>query len=203
LEEGVRWAGEIGYPIVLKALGALHKSDVGGVIVGIRDEEEFEIAFSNLQHRLSPTEFSVEETIATDEGVELIIGARRDRRFGSITVVGLGGIYTEIFSDSAVALAPVDEDEARRLLLSLRAARLLTGARGRAPLALNVAARAVVSLSALASAYPGIKEIEVNPLLVTRDRTVALDARAIVSASPRSVPVDFLRAKRSSREEAC
>jgi acyl-CoA synthetase (NDP forming) len=115
-------------------------------------------------------------------GVELLAGVKRDVRFGPVLLVGLGGVYTEILDDVAVALAPVGEDEAERLLRSLRAAPLLTGARNRKPLDLRSAARAVAALSRAGAACADVAELEVNPLLVLADGVVALDARVVLAS---------------------
>jgi hypothetical protein len=125
----------------------------------------------------SAPEFSVERMAPVHDGIELIAGTRRDPRFGPIVLVGLGGVYAEVLNDVAVALAPVDPSDARELLLSLRGAPLLTGARGRPPLDLRAAAEAVAALSRLAAARPDLDSLEINPLLVTPTATVALDAR--------------------------
>lgn len=114
------------------------------------------------------------------DGVELILGARVDPRFGPVALVGLGGIYAEVLKDVAVELAPVDLAGAERLLRSLRGAPLLTGARGRPALDLAAAARVASALSQLAAARPDVVEIEINPLLVTSTGAVALDARVIM-----------------------
>src|SRR5207253_4758600 len=118
----------------------LHKSDAGGVALGIRGEAELELSFSGMT--TLGGEYSVERTAPVDDGVELIVGARRDPRFGPIALVGLGGVYAELLRDTAVALAPVDENEADRLIRSLAGAPLLLGARGREPLDIGAAARA-------------------------------------------------------------
>jgi acyl-CoA synthetase (NDP forming) len=172
-------AGELGYPVVLKALGLLHKSDAGGVVVGLGDESAVRRAAADLNERLRPPALSVEPMAQVGEGVELLVGARWDRRFGPVVLVGLGGLFTEILSDVAVALAPVDTAEAERLLLSLRAAPLLRGARGRRPLDVAAAAAAVARLSQVAASHPEIAEIEVNPLLVLPDGALGLDARVV------------------------
>ncbi|MGN6379632.1 MAG: acetate--CoA ligase family protein, partial [Gaiellales bacterium] len=98
-------ADGIGYPVVLKALGTLHKSDAGGVAVGLVDAEDLEQAFAGMAERLSPPAFSVEQMAPLGDGVELIVGARRDPRFGPVAMVGLGGVYAELFRDVAVGLA--------------------------------------------------------------------------------------------------
>jgi acyl-CoA synthetase (NDP forming) len=175
-------AAEIGYPVVLKALGLLHKSDLGGVVTGLADERALSAAIADLESRLAPPAFSVERMAPIEEGVELLVGARFDFRFGPVALVGMGGIYTEVLHDVAVALAPVDEATARELLLSLRAAPLLQGARGRPAMDLEAAAAAVSALSRVAAAHPEVAELEVNPLLVLREGALGLDARVVLRA---------------------
>ena len=118
-------------------------------------------------------------------GVELIVGCRRDPRFGPLLLVGLGGIYAELLRDVAVALAPVGVEEAEALLHSLRGAPLLLGARGREQLDLRAAAEAASALSGFAAAHPEVAEVEVNPLLVLPDGAVGLDARLVLASGLR------------------
>ena len=181
-DEALAEAEALGYPIVLKAIGFEHKSDAGGVALGISGPKELEAQLSRMQE-LAVDGYSVEQAAPVTEGVELIIGARRDPRFGPVVLVGLGGLYAEILEDVAVALAPVTAEEAEGLIRSLRAASLLEGARGRPPLDLTAAARAVGVLSRVAAARPDVQEIEVNPLLVTPAGALGLDARVVI-ASP-------------------
>jgi acetate---CoA ligase (ADP-forming) len=115
--------------------------------------------------------------------VELIVGTRWDPRFGPIALVGLGGVYTEVLRDVATALGPVDASEAERMLMSLRSAPLLRGARGRPPVDVAAAADAIARLSRVAAAHPEIAELEVNPLLVTADGAMGLDARVVLAGS--------------------
>jgi len=182
LEKTVAAAAELGYPVALKAADLLHKSDMGGVQLGLVDEHALRESFRTLASRLANKEFSVEKMAPADEGVELIVGARRDPRFGAVVLVGLGGVYAEILDDVAVALAPIGEDEAERLLRSLRGAPLLAGARGRSPLDVSAAARAVAALSRAAAACPAVAELEVNPLLVLPEGAVGLDARVVLGS---------------------
>ncbi|MFL5952879.1 MAG: acetate--CoA ligase family protein [Gaiellaceae bacterium] len=168
-------AEQLGYPVVLKSLGADHKSDAGGVVLDIRDAQELEAAFA----RLPRGPCSVERMAAVDAGLELIVGVRRDPRFGPLLMVGLGGVHAEVFRDVAVALAPVEPAEAEGLLRSLQCAPLLTGARGRGPLDISAAAKAASALSYLAVRAPWLAELEVNPLRVTVDGVVGLDARLV------------------------
>ena len=177
-------AAAIGYPVVLKALGAMHKSDTGGVRLGISGEAPLKEAFREMQHRLRPTSFSVEKEAPLARGLELLIGVKRDRSFGPVALVGLGGISAELFHDVAVALAPVTVDEGVALIRSLRGAQLLLGYRGRPRLDVEAAARALGALSQLAAARPEIAEIEINPLLVLDRGILALDARLTIRLAP-------------------
>lgn len=179
-EEALEAATHLGYPVVLKALGLLHKTDAGGVVLGISGEEQLSSSFSDLGTRLSAAAYSVERAALAAGGVELIVGCRRDLRFGPVALAGLGGIHTELFRDTAAGLAPLTEEEAEELLLSLRAAPLLLGARGGARVDLSSAVRALAALSHVAAERSEISEIEINPLLVTPDGAVGLDARVVL-----------------------
>lgn len=174
-------AAAIGYPVALKALGAVHKSDVGGVKLGIADSHTLAAAYSDLDARLHPETFSVEAMAPLADGVEILIGARWDPRFGPVALAGLGGVYAEVMRDVAVSLAPVTAAQAEAMLRSLKAFPLLDGARGRPPLDLAAAAHALAALSHVAAEHPEIAELEVNPLLVLPDRAVGLDARIILN----------------------
>ena len=174
-------AAELGYPVVLKALGLLHKSDAGGVALGLTDDAAVAAAATDMQERLELEGFSIETFVDTKGGVELIVGARRDPRFGPLVLVGLGGVYAELLRDVRLALAPARADELEALLLSLRGAGVLTGARGRPAVNVRAAAEAAAALSQVAAAHPEIAEIEINPLLVTPAGAVGLDACVVLS----------------------
>ncbi len=175
-------AAGLKFPLVLKALGDEHKSDRGGVVLGIPDEEGLLAAWDDVQDRLSPPTCSVEEMADLSAAVELLVGVRRDPRFGPIVLVGLGGVFAEILRDVRCALGPVTAAAAKELLLSLRGAALLTGARGRRPVDLDAAADVVARLSFLASAHPEVTEIECNPVAATPYGALALDARLVLGA---------------------
>jgi acetate---CoA ligase (ADP-forming) len=169
---------ELGYPLALKALGLLHKSDAGGVALGVADEQALEEALASMA-TLSAEGYSVERMAPLDEGAELIAGCIRDPRFDAIVLVGIGGIYAELLEDTAVALAPVDRVQAEELIRSLRGAAILEGARGRPAVDVRAAAEAVSTLSRLAASRPDLAAIEINPLLVTPSGALALDARVL------------------------
>jgi acyl-CoA synthetase (NDP forming) len=181
-EAALAAAAELGYPVVLKALGLLHKSDAGGVALGLRDERELAAALDDLTARFAPESFSVEAAEDVAAGFELLVGARRDPRFGPLVLVAAGGIHAEVLRDTAVALAPVHEEAAEELVRSLAASPLLTGARGRPSLDVAAAAHVVAALSRFAAAHPEVAEVEVNPLLVHRagEGAVGLDARIVL-----------------------
>ncbi len=167
-------------PVVLKATGRLHKSEGGGVVVGIVDRDEARAAYADLVARLAPPTVSVEAMADLADGVELIVGGVRDPKFGAVVMVGLGGVFAEVLGDTACAIAPVSVDAARGLLLSLRGAPLLLGARGRAPVDLDAVADLVTRVSRLAAAHPELVELELNPVLAGPDGVLALDARVVV-----------------------
>jgi len=183
-EEALQAASQLGYPVVLKALGPLHKSEAGAVALDLADERALCDALQGMRARLAVQRFSVERMAPLALGVELLIGARWDERFGPVALVGMGGLYTEVLDDVAVALAPLDEGLALRLIGSLRAWPLLNGARGRPRLDAGAAARALAALSRAAASHPEIAELEVNPLLVLRQGALALDARALLRSRP-------------------
>lgn len=174
-------ATELGFPLVLKATGILHKSDVGGVLLGISDLDGLRDGYRDLVERLHTRAVSVERMVDLGSGVELIVGARRDPHCGPVVMVGLGGVFTEVLDDVAVALAPVSETDAADLLRSLRSAPLLDGARGREPVDLAALAATVATVSRFAAAHPELAEVEANPVLATATGAVALDARAVRS----------------------
>jgi len=179
VEEAVQAALQMGYPVVLKALGETHKSDAGGVVLNIGNEAQLRAAYAQVHAALAPERCTVERMAPLTDGIELLIGARWDPRFGPVALAGSGGLYAEILRDTALRLAPVTEPEAEAMLRALRIAPLLIGARRRPPLDLAAAAAALAALSRVAAAHPELAELEINPLLVTRSEAIALDARFI------------------------
>ncbi|MFI8993824.1 acetate--CoA ligase family protein [Streptomyces sp. NPDC053542] len=170
-----------GGPYVLKALGLLHKSDAGGVALGLADAGAVRAAAQDMADRLAPPGFCVEAMADLSRGVEIIVGVQRDPRFGPVVMAGLGGITTEVLRDITFALAPLVPAQAKDLLLRLGAARLLHGVRGRPAVDLDALAEAVAAIATLAAAHPEIAELEVNPLLATPDGCLGLDARIVLA----------------------
>lgn len=178
--QAVAAAAALGYPVVLKAIGLLHKSDSGGVALDLQDEQMLMAAWDSMQRHVAPPAMVVEHMAKSAGAIEVIVGCRQDSRFGPVVLVGLGGVYAEVLDDTLVALAPLENPAAVGLLLSLRAAPLLLETRGRPALDVAAAASVVVAISRFAAVHPEIAEVEVNPLLVTVRGAVALDARIVL-----------------------
>ncbi len=189
----------VGLPVVLKATGRLHKSEGGGVVVGLADRESARSAYLDLVERLAPPAVSVEAMADPDGGVEVIVGSVRDPKFGAVVMVGLGGIFTEVLGDTACAIAPVSAEAARMLLSGLQGAPVLHGTRGRPGVDLDALSELVARVSHLAAAHPELVELELNPVLARPSGVLALDARVVLSPSSGSPGFDSSVATRSSR----
>jgi acetate---CoA ligase (ADP-forming) len=171
-------AAEIGYPVVLKTAepGVAHKSDAGGVVLGIGDPAGLEAAYAGLAARLGPRVLVCE---TAEPGIELSAGIVTDGDLGPLVVVGAGGVLVEYLADRAVALPPVGAAGARRMLSRLRAARLLAGFRGRPPADLGAIAAAITAVSAIACELGGeLAALDVNPLICGPAGAVAVDVLA-------------------------
>jgi succinyl-CoA synthetase beta subunit len=181
-EEAVVAARELGFPVVLKAPGVLHKTEAGAVVTGLRSPAAVRRQAVALLATHPGAGLVVEAQAPVADGVELLVGCRRDPQAGPVVVVGLGGVLAEALRDTAVALAPVDEAQARDLLTGLRGAALLGPFRGRPALDVAAAAKVVAALSRFAAGHDGLEAVEVNPLLVLPDGALALDARLVPAA---------------------
>lgn len=184
-------ATSIGYPVVLKAQSPtlLHKSDAGGVIVGVADEAALRAQWRVLHENLARAKPGLAldgvlvETMAKP-GIEMIVGARRDPEWGPVLVVGLGGIWTEALKDVALLSPELGDDEVVAALATLKGAALLDGLRSAPPSDKHAIARVAASLGALMRATPGLIDIEINPLVVYPAGALALDALMITSETP-------------------
>jgi acetate---CoA ligase (ADP-forming) len=165
-----------GLPVAVKAVGIAHKSDVGGVALGIADTAALAAAIAAMRTRLSQLRRVLVQPMIPGVG-EVLIGYRVDADVGPLVMLAAGGIYTEIYRDRSLRLAPVDLDTAREMIGEVRALRMLTGYRGKPPGDLAALAEAIVALSQLA-ADPAVSEAEVNPLIVRPEGegVVAVDA---------------------------
>ena len=159
----------------------LHKTDVGGVEVGVADadvEDIFESLVArarNYQPDARVLGVQVQEAVDLDSGVETIVGTNRDPQFGPLVLFGLGGVFVEVLEDTTVQVAPVSEREAADMLDDIDASPLLRGARGRDPVDEAAVVETIQRLSQLVTDFPAILELDVNPLVATPDGAVAID----------------------------
>jgi len=178
-------ARRIGGPVAMKVASpdVLHKSDVGGVELGVPPEgaaDAFDAIVERVRERRPDAEVygvRVEEQAETDRGVETIVGMTRDPQFGPLLMFGLGGIFVEVFEDVSFRVAPLSRDEARAMTEEIGAAAMLRGTRGRESVDLDAVEETIGRLAALALAFPEVRELDVNPLLATPDGVTALDFR--------------------------
>ena len=166
-------------PYVLKAAWLAHKSEVGGVRVGIADAAALIAAYDTMHGALGDGDYVVEELDTRPNTVEILLGARRDPDLGAVIVVGAGGTEAEVYRDVAIESAPVDLDTAHAMLESLTCFPLLQGWRSKPAVDIDALAAAVAAVSELAAARPDIAEIEINPLRVGPGGVLAVDALVI------------------------
>jgi len=179
IEAAVRSAASMGYPVVMKVVGPVHKSDIGGVALNIGNEERVREEYTRMMSLPEVTAILLQKMIS---GSELFCGATRDGRFGHLVMAGMGGIFIEVFRDVATALVPVSEQEARSMIRSLKSFKIIKGVRGAGGVNEEAFTRVITALSDLLTAAPEIEEMDINPLLGTPDGIVAVDARIRVQA---------------------
>ena len=175
-------AGEIKYPVAMKIFSKkiIHKTDVEGVKVNIKNDFEVREYYDKINGKLGN---KLEGVIVQPmiEGTEVILGAKRDKSFGHLIMFGLGGIYTEIIKDVSFRLAPIDKTEALKMIKEIKSFKILNGYRGRPKMDIDSIADSLVGLSHLVSDHPEIKELDINPLMVTEKGCLAVDVRMVSS----------------------
>ena len=173
-EELTAFADRVGYPVVAKVVGPVHKSDVGGVTLNIRTAEHLALEFDRMMQIQNATGVMVQKML---KGTELFIGAKYEERFGHVVLCGLGGIFVEVLKDVQSGLAPLSYGEAYSMIHSLRGYKILKGTRGQQGINEQKYAEIIVRLSTLLRFATEIKEMDINPLLADTDDVVAVDAR--------------------------
>ena len=188
-EQAANIASQIGYPVVMKIWSPdiIHKSDVGGVKLGLRNEQEVMDAFDLMMYRVSKKMPNAEILgVLVQEmckkGKEVILGMHRDPHFGPLMMFGMGGIMVEVMKDVSFYLAPLTEEEAKQMLMSTRTYQILKGVRGQESVDIEAIAEGLQRLSQLVTEFPEIKEMDINPYMVGPEGTVpvAVDARISV-----------------------
>ncbi|MDY6972734.1 MAG: acetate--CoA ligase family protein [Thermodesulfobacteriota bacterium] len=181
IDDAVRFARGIGYPVVAKVVSAkvIHKSDVGGVVVGINSDEKLRESFSLFTRFDGFAGMLVEEMVS---GIELIIGAKGDYQFGPVILLGIGGIWAEIYRDSTLRMAPFNEKDVLSMVRSLKAHVLLEGYRGSKPINMQELCRMMIAFSDFVMEFEGfIESIDLNPVICDSSRCVVADARIMLN----------------------
>jgi len=178
LEGALKAAEQLGYPMVMKVVGPVHKSDVGGVVLNVKNAEGVEKEFSRMMQIKDTTAILMQPMLS---GTELFAGAKREDKFGHMVLCGMGGIFIEVLKDVSSALSPVSNAEALTMIRSLKSYRIIQGVRGQEGISEEKFAMVLQRLSALLEAAPEIYEMDLNPLLGKGEQVVAVDARINVS----------------------
>ena len=181
LKEAVAAARKIGYPVVAKVVSTeiLHKSEVGGVVVGVQNESRLTDIYQTLSNLAGFAGLLVEEMLP---GIELIVGAKVDFQFGPVILLGIGGVGVEVYQDIAIRMAPISEKDVPAMVASLKGAELLGGHRGAEPISVPALTRLMLDFSALAMDLENeIESIDLNPVKCTRTRCVVADARVMLN----------------------
>lgn len=173
-KELTAFAEKIGYPVVAKVVGPVHKSDVGGVALNVRSSEQLGMEFDRMMKIQDASAVMIQKMIS---GRELFVGAKYEPRFGHVVLCGLGGIFVEALKDVASGLAPLSADEVRTMIRSLRGYKILQGIRGQKGINEEKFIEIIQRLSVLLRYAIEIKEMDINPLLADGDDIVAVDAR--------------------------
>ena len=176
-DELTAFAQRVGYPVVAKVVGPVHKSDVGGVALNIRTPEHLALEFDRMMQIPGATGVMVQKML---RGTELFIGAKYEERFGHVVLCGLGGIFVEVLKDVRSGLAPLTYGEAFSMIHGLRGYKILQGTRGQQGINEQKYADIIVRLSTLLRFATEIKEIDINPLLADGDDVIAVDARILI-----------------------
>ena len=176
-DELIAFAQKVGYPVVAKVVGPVHKSDVGGVALNIRTAEHLALEYDRMMQIDGATGVMVQKML---KGTELFIGAKYEERFGHVVLCGLGGIFVEVLKDVSSGLAPLSYGEAYSMIHSLRGYKILKGTRGQKGINEQKYAEIIVRLSTLLRFATEIKEMDLNPLLADENGVVAVDARILI-----------------------
>lgn len=180
IKEALAFAKRLSYPVTLKVISPsiLHKSDVGGVKLDLRNEDEVKKAFSELQ-KLKGFQAALVQRFR--EGRFVLIGLKEDETFGHAIAFGSGGIYTEVLKDVTFRICPIEEKDAEEMIKETKVYEILKGARGLPSINFSKLKKLLIKFSRLPLKYPKIKELDVNPLLVTDKIEEIIDARIIFS----------------------
>jgi len=188
-EEAVNLANKIGYPVVLKIISpqVIHKSDVGGVIIGLKSDAEIREAYDKIIERVrKKVPNAIIEGVLVEKmypsDVEVIVGMTKDPQFGPAIMFGLGGIFVEILKDVSFRIVPINEEDAREMIQEIKAYPILAGVRGKEQRDIDAIVKIILKVSELVSRYKQINQLDLNPIFVYEKGkgAVAVDARIIL-----------------------
>ncbi|MEM0058075.1 MAG: acetate--CoA ligase family protein [Candidatus Bathyarchaeia archaeon] len=185
--EAVKAAEEIGFPVVLKIVSPdiIHKSDVGGVMLNLKDVREVKAAYRQImenvkKHKGDAKIVGVIVQEMAQPSTEVIVGAIKDPQFGPTLMFGLGGVFVEVLKDVTFRIAPITEEEAREMITEIKAYPLLKGYRNLPPADIGAIAKILVNTSKLVMEHPEIRELDLNPIMVYEKGAKTVDARIIL-----------------------
>jgi acyl-CoA synthetase (NDP forming) len=188
LEEAITKGNAIGFPVVLKIISpqVVHKSDVGGVVLGIDDDASLKTAYPKLLAQVREKEPNAEVLGILIEkmmppSTELIVGGIRDSQFGPSIMFGMGGIFTEVYKDVAFRVAPIDKIDALNLIHELRGSRILEGIRGQPPADLGAIVDLLMDVSSMMSQHSAISQLDLNPVIAYPSGVCAVDTRIVLA----------------------
>jgi acetate---CoA ligase (ADP-forming) len=176
--EAAEFACNTGFPVVMKVVGPVHKSDVGGVVLNVKDSEQVKREFDRMIAIKDTTGILIQPMLS---GTELFVGTKYEEKFGHLILCGMGGIFIEVLKDVSSALAPVGFDEAMKMITNLKSYHILKGVRGQEGVNIEMFADILVRLSSLLESAPEIYEMDLNPLLGSQKQVIAVDARINIS----------------------
>jgi acyl-CoA synthetase (NDP forming) len=193
-------AAQVGYPVVLKAVGPelVHKSELQAVRVDLRSEKELAAAASQMERHLRERRIAIEGFLVQEfvqSGTEVVLGMSRDKVYGAFLVFGLGGVYVEYLKDVAFGLPPLTDRDAMRMIESIRTYPMLRGVRGQPPRDVAALQEAILRLAALVADSDLIQEMDLNPVLALEEGRGyrAVDARILLAPPPNSTPLGDTR----------
>jgi acetyl-CoA synthetase (ADP-forming) len=187
LEEAKEFVSKVGYPVVLKAVSPqiIHKTEIGGVILNIKNEKELFEAYHQLIKNIQKNApkaaiegFFIQEMLSSDR--EVIIGGKYDHTFGQTIAFGLGGVFVEVFEDISFRVVPITQEDAIDMIKEIKAFKILKGYRGQKPVDFKALVDILLKTSKMLEENPEIKELDINPIFALPDKAVAVDARIII-----------------------
>ncbi len=188
-KEAAKAAQSLGFPVVLKIVSpdVTHKSDVGGVKVGLQSAAEVQAAFSEIvasvkKHQPEARIEGVAVQKMAPQGIEVIVGMSKDPQFGPVLMFGLGGILVEVLRDVAFRIVPLEPRDARQMVREIKGFPVLQGVRGQDPADVEALEKLLLQLSEFVEAHPEIEELDLNPVFAYKDGCLAVDARIVIAA---------------------